>query len=551
MAELVRCELLRRTRIPKEYWPSEDAWPSVNPIRYVKWTEEFNLASYLIERNIQKGKGQKIAIIFEEKSFTYEELSRLTNKLGSSLRKLGIKSGDRVAIRLGNVPEFLLSDLAIQKIGAIVIPMFLLLKAPSIEYIGNDAEINAIIVDADWLEEVEKANIESLKHMIVFKGTKAHKEKGYLILEELLEAGAEELEIESIYFHDATMIHYTSGTTGFPKGCIQTPVGLLGHVAGSVERAGVAEDDIIILSPPLPFAYGHALAMWAFHLGTSCIFMEKFTAEDFLKQAEKHKVSVIGAVPTAYRMILPHMPNYDLSHVRLLVTAGETYTPELEAKLKEALPQAKIFNCYGYTEMWNFIGTIPGVHPPISLGIPYEDYEVKIVDEETGEELPPGQVGRLIARGAAGGFYWKLPEKQRKVVKDGWFYADDLAYKDENGVIWFTARDIEIIKSSGYLIAPYEIEDALSKHLSVAMVGCIGVPDPEKGEVVKAYINLRPGYEPSDKLLEELGKHAEERLERYKIPRKWEFIEEMPTTLSGKTLRRGLKELELKKGAEQ
>jgi acyl-coenzyme A synthetase/AMP-(fatty) acid ligase len=255
---------------------------------------------------------------------------------------------------------------------------------------------------------------------------------------------------------------------------------------------------------------------------------------------------VVAGVPTVYRRLLPDLAEYDLSSLRLLMAAGETFTPELETRLAEALPQAKVFNFYGYTEIWNFIGTVPGVHPATSLGTPYDEYEAKIIDEE-GRELPVGEVGTIASHGAGACLYWRLPDKQREVIKDGWFVADDLAYKDEKGIIWFKARDVDIIKSSGYLISPYEIEDVLAKHPAVAMAGCIGVPDEVKGEVIKAYLKLKPGHEPSDKLIDELTELAKAKLERYKVPNQWEFIEEMPSTLSGKTLRRGLKELELKK----
>lgn len=533
--------------MPEDCWPPEDAWPYLKPTRFVEWVEEFNLGSYFIERNIEKGKGRKAAILFGDKAFTYDELSILSNRLGSSLRKLGIKLGDTIAIRLGNKPEFVISDLAIQKVGAIGVPMFVLLKGPSIAHILKDAEVKTIIVDADLLEEVEKAGMEGLKRVIVCKGNEGHLKKGYLLWEDLLQKGEERLEVAKVYYHDVSLIHYTSGTTGSPKGCMQTPVTLLGHIAGTVNRADIKGDDVLCISPPLPFAYGHAALMYALYCGASCILIERFTLEEFLKQAVRHQATVLVGVPTVYRMMLSEMRNYDLSRARLLMTAGETFTPELEAGLKAVLPKVKIFNFYGYSEIWNFIGTIPEVHSPTSLGTPYDEYEAKILDEKTGEELPPGKVGVIVARGAGAPFYWRLPEKQRKVVKDGWFHSDDLAYKDENGIFWFKARDVDIIKSSGYLIAPYEIEDALSRHRAVAMVGCIGAPDPVKGEIVKAFVKLKPRYERSDKLLEELEKFAEERLEKYKVPKDWEFIEEMPTTSSGKTLRRGLKDLELKR----
>ena len=543
----IRQKLLLRTRVPKEYWPPADAWPSITPTRLVPWTEDFNLAGYLVERNLDQGRKNKTAIFFKDKSLSYGQLSQMSNKLGSSLKRLGIRSGDRVAIRMINSPEFVISDMAIQKIGAIGVPLFVLLKAPSIAHILQDAEVRAVIVDAGLVDEVEKAGIGDEVKVIVYGGNEAHRKKNYLFWEQLLEEGDEKLKHETIYYHDATMIHYTSGTTGSPKGCIQTPVGLLGHVAGTVSRAGLKENDVLAITPPLPFAYGHASVMYTFYVGGTCILFERFNVEEFLTQVQQRRATVLVGVPTLYRMMLSEMQKYDLTSVRLIMAAGETFTEELERLLREAIPQANFFNFYGYTEMWNFVGTIPGVHPPTSIGTPYEEYQIKIVNEDTGKPVAPGEVGVIYASGAAGTLYWRLPEKQREVVKNGMFYSGDLAYQDGDGVVWFKARDVDIIKSSGYLIAPYEIEGALSSHPAVAMVGCIGLPDPVKGEIIKAFVKLKAEFQPSEKLITELERFAEEKLEKYKVPKAWEFIQEMPVTASGKTLRRGLKELELKK----
>lgn len=545
----IRQELLSKTRVPKEYWPPADAWPSIEPTRMLPWEEYLNLADILLERNLKQGRGQKGAIFFQDQAVSYEQLARMSAKLANSLKRLGIISGDRVAIRMTNSPEFIVSDMALQKIGAIVVPLFVLLKAPSIAHILQDAEVRMIIVDAGLIDEVEKAGIDAETRVIVYRGvTDLSTRKNFFSWERLLEAGEENITSEKIYCHDAAMIHYTSGTTGAAKGCIQTPLGLLGHVGGTVDRAGIREDDVLAVAPPLPFAYGHAAVIYTLTVGCSCILLERFTVEEFLSQAERRRATVLVGIPTLYRMMLSELPKYDLSSVRLLMTAGETFTAELESSLQNAFPKANFFNFYGYTEMWNFIGTVPGVHSPTSLGIPYDEYKVSIVDEQTRAEVGVGQVGAITASGAAGALYWRLPEKQKSVIKNGMFYSGDLAYRDEQGVIWFKARDMEIIKSSGYLISPYEIEDKLGRHPAVAMVGCIGIPDAVKGEIIKAFIKLKAGYQPSDKLTEELERFATEALEKYKVPKAWEFIDDMPVTASGKTLRRGLKERELTHG---
>jgi 2-aminobenzoate-CoA ligase len=540
----IRDQVLMRTRVPKEYWPPADAWPSIRPTRFVDWTDEFNLASYLVERDLPK-RGEHPAIFFQNRSISYKELSEDSNRLGTSLKKLGIRSGDRVAIRMGNRPEFVISDMAIQKIGAVAVPLFVLLKASSIAHILADAQVATLIADAELMAEVENTEI-GLDRVVLLGDRRESWPENYFSWNVLLQEGSESLESQPIYYHDVAMIHYTSGTTGAAKGCIQTPVGILGHVAGTVQRAGLRKGDVLAVSPPLPFAYGHAAVMYAFYIGGTAVLIERFNVEEYLAQAERHRATVLVRVPTLYRMMLLEMAKYDLSSVRLVMTAGETFTSELEYALREALPQAGFFNFYGYTEMWNFIGTIPGSHAPSSLGIPYEEYEVRIVHEETGDEVGTGEVGAIEASGAAGALYWRLPEKQRAMLRNGRFYSGDLAYRDQQGVVWFKARDVDIIKSSGYLIAPYEIEDVLSRHAAVAMVGCIGASDAVKGEIIKAFVKLKPGYHPSDELIADLEKFAEERLEKYKVPRAWRFIEEMPVTTSGKTMRRGLKELEAK-----
>ncbi len=262
---------------------------------------------------------------------------------------------------------------------------------------------------------------------------------------------------------------------------------------------------------------------------------------------QKHRITVVSILPTAYRKML-QVPNaekiYDISSVRLFTGGGESLTAETFHQWKEKFG-AEIYEGLGTTEMFFvFISNAVTMKAkPGSVGVPVPGYEVKVINEEGGE-CKRGEIGRLVVRGPTGTIYWRDTERQKKAVIDGWCLVGDYVYQDEEGYIWFVSREEDLIKSSGYRIGPEEIEEALIKHPAVADAGVIGVPDPVRGEIAKAFIVLKVGYEPSEALKEELIEHCRNYIAVYKLPREIEFTDHLPRTVTGKLLRRVMRERE-------
>lgn len=544
--------ILQSGRVPLEYLPPKELLPIIKPHPEVPWPQELNLPEYLIDKNIEEGRGSKVAVFYENQEITYKELGNAINRLGNSLKDLGIRSGDRVLLRTLNTPEFIVSNFAIQKIGAITVPVMVLLKARSLAYIANQTAAKAIVVHSEFMTAVEHAmnSLETLSNIIVIDGKQDDQwEKGYLSYNELAQKGSEKLDPTIIDHNDVAVIHYTSGTTGVPKGCIHTPSTILGSTYFyGTDCLQISEDDRIGGFPTMAFTYGHGgLSIIPFLFGASSSLLDTFDSEKMLATVENHRITVLYGVPTAYRLMLEKIPKYDLSSLKKLVTASEAMEPSLFNSLKALLPRVEILEHLGCTEAFHAICSArPGKIKPGSFGIPAPGFTIKIFNESY-EECPQGKEGHLVFRGPVGVRYWRSPDEQKKAVKKGWNYTGDIVYRDKDGFLFFTSRTLEIIKSAAYRISPYEIEKTITEHPAVFEAACIGAPDNIKGEIVKAIIVVNKGYDSTDELTEELKRFLEDRLEKFKVPREIEFIKELPRTETGKILRRKLKQRELKK----
>lgn len=541
--------MIQTGRVPKEYLPSKKLLPVIKPFPEVPWSQKLNLSKYLIDRNVEGGRGNKIAILYEDRKITYDELEMLINKFGNSLNDVGIRNGDRVLLRAPNIPEFIVGNFAIQKIGAITVPVMVLLKARTVIRIANQTEAKAIVVHSEFMDEVEKAkgSFETIENILVIGGKAEElREKGYLSYEELAEKGGDKLEGVDIDCDEVTVIHYTSGTTGLPKGCIHTPSSMLGTTYFfAKDGLHIREDDVIGGFPTMAFTFGHGgLSVIPFLFGATTSLIKMFTPEKMLETIDKHKISILFSVPTAYRKMLEAIPKYDLSSLRVLATAGEAMEPSLYNNLKKLLPQVGICEHLGCTEAFHAICSAkPGKAKPGSFGVPVTGFEVKIFDDK-GRECPPRKHGHFAFIGPTGFRYWRSPEEQKKAVRNGWNYTGDIAYKDEDGFFWFVSRHTDTIKSAAYRISPYEVEKTLAEHPAIFETACIGAPDPVKGEIVKAFITIKEGCEPSDELANELKEFVERRIGKFKVPRKIEFVKELPKTETGKILRRELRRRE-------
>jgi 2-aminobenzoate-CoA ligase len=545
-------------KIPAEYLPPKELWPEriyALP-EYTSYLQRLNSTEELVDRHVEAGWGDRVAILFEDQKITYAQLQISVNKVGSALRALGIEEEDRVLLRCPSIPPAIVANFAVIKIGAISVPTSPLFSRAELTHVAANTEAVALIVGAPLLEEVEKAraDLKRVKHVIVIGGDAAEiKAKGHIPYGELVAKGSEKLEPVRRDRMAISVLLYTSGTTGLPKGTVHFMEEAL-VVPDSFGKYGwgVTENDVIGGPAPLSLAAGYSTqAVIPYRFGAAVSLLPRFTPEGMFEQIQKHRITIVSILPTAYRKMM-QLPNaartYDLSSVRLCTGGGESLTAQTYHEWKQIFGQ-EIYEGLGTTEMmFVFISSaVTRRVKPGAIGPAVPGYELRVITEE-GKEAKPGEVGLLIARGPTGTVYWRDPDKQRSAVKDGWCRAGDFVTMDEDGYVWFLSREDDLIKSSGYRIGPEEVEEALAKHPLVADVGVIGVPDPVRGQNTRAYVVLKPGQTPSETLKQELIEFCRDAIAVYKLPREVEFIDSLPRAPgpagpgTGKLLRRVLRE---------
>ncbi|WP_129116185.1 acyl-CoA synthetase [Halegenticoccus tardaugens] len=538
--------------IPQGYLPDQDTTPDfVHPLPELHYPQQLNVAAKLVDTPVAEGQGENVAIKFEDSELTYTELQERVNRLGNALRELGVGPGDRVLVRFSNRPEAVISCLAVQKIGGVALPSMKLLRAKELTYIINDAEATAAIVYDKLFGELDAAldDLKTLDEVIVVdrNGTN-HDHHDF---DELLETASPKLEPYETKRDDLALMLYTSGTTGRPKGTFHTHRQLLA-TADSYARYCLepTEDDVFGGNPPLPFAYGYGgLVTFPLRFGASTALVEDATPESLLDAIESHGITVFCSIPTGYNQILAKHPDgperYDVSSLRVGMSAGEPLTPTTFNEFQDeyGIP---LLDGIGTTEMLHIFVShrYDGQIDPSATGFPVPGYECKIVDPETKEEVPRGTPGLLAVRGPTGMTYWNRPDKQEEVVADGWSLPGDIFVQREDGRFEYKSRRDDLIISSGYNIPGPEVETVLEGHESVAEVAVVGVPDDERGQIVKAFIVSTPTAETSDALIAELQNLVKNTLAPYKYPRAIEFVEALPRTETGKIRRTELRKQE-------
>ncbi|HSB71421.1 MAG TPA: acyl-CoA synthetase [Candidatus Methylomirabilis sp.] len=543
-------------RIPAEYLPPEELRPTrvYTLPEYQHYPQRLNSTEELLDKQVAAGKGDRIAIYFEDKKIPYKAVLATVNKLGSALKRLGIGEGDRVMFRLPNIPPAVMANFAVIKIGGVSLPTSALFSQAEIAHVANLAEARAVIVAGAMLEELEKArpNCTTIEHVIVVGGTPeqqaAWKGKGYLLWQELIDAEKPECDPVRRDRLDVSVLLFTSGTTGLPKGTAHFMEEALIVPDGFGKFCwNVTESDVIGGSAPIAMAAGYStVSVIPYRFGAAVSLIARFTPEAMFETIQNHKVTVLSILPTAYRKML-QVPDaekkYNLSSLRICTGGGESLTAQTYYDWKSKFG-AEIFEGLGTTEMmYVFISSAATKRvKPGSIGPAIPGYELKVIHQETRETCKAGETGMLMARGPTGTIYWRDNEKQKSVVIDGWVKAGDMVSMDEDGYIWFLSREDDLIKSSGYRIGPEEIEDVLVTHPAVADVGVIGVPDPVMGQKTRAYVALRVGKQQSEDLKKELIEFCRGKVAVYKLPREVVFVPEMPRTITGKLLRRVLRE---------
>jgi 2-aminobenzoate-CoA ligase len=543
-------------KIPENMLPPKELWPEyVVPEEFADTPDELNLADFLLDRHVREGRGGNPAIKFMDQVVTYAQLQEMVNKFGNSLKDVGVESQDRVGIRLVNSIQAMVAIFAIEKIGAIPVPTSPLWSGEEVAFVANNAEMKFFIVNAPLMPPVEQAKPNfKFGTKVITIGGKADEVKaaGNMVYEEMLAAGSADLKATMLKGGDIGIMLYTSGTTGMPKGCVH-------FVRPVVIETKLVNKHVYKMKPgdclggaaPVSFAAGFGtFTLMPFEGGAAISLIPKFTPTDMMELIQKHKITILTGLPTAYRglMKFPKFKDYDVSSIRMYTSGGDALGAEtLEAW--QNLTGQPIWEGLGGTEMLHLVtsNTMNAEPMPNSIGKALPGVKVRVVDPEWND-CKPDQVGSMVLKGPSGSLYWKpyednekLIRSQKKGVVNGWNQMGDAVYMKADGNIFFVSREDDMIKSSGYRIGPAEVEEAIEKHPAVAEAGVVGIPDPEKGQITKAFVVLKEGHEGSDEFFEELKTFLKEHIAIYKLPRAIEFRTELPRTPTGKLLRRHLR----------
>jgi acetyl-CoA synthetase/4-hydroxybutyrate---CoA ligase (AMP-forming) len=524
--------------------------------------EYFNWAADIFEGFHLKERGDKPALIWadilteESKSFTYKEFSAKGNQCLNTLRASGVEMGNNMYMMLPIIPETWFASYACVKGGLVAVPTATTMTQREMEFRFETYSPDCIVaaeVYTELIDEAIKAKGTEPKIKIVI-GKKA----GWTSYSDLDKASPE-AEAAKTRSDDLLFCFFTSGTTGLPKRVGHTAVSYpLGHLSTSV-ITGIRTDDIHHnLGAP-----GWAKWAWSsffapLNVGATATGFN-FTALDgdkYLTAISKHKITTFCAPPTAWRMFINlDTSQFDLSNLRQSIGAGEPLNPEVISRWRE-LTGTEIRDFYGQTESTAMIGNPPWMKGKMrsgSFGYPSYMYDVALVDDEGFEINKPDEVGHIVVKldnwRAIGLFteYIGNPEKMADVFVDNYYYTGDRASYDEDGYWWFVGRSDDVIKSSDFRIGPFEVESALMEHSSVAETAVVGVPDPKRHQLVKAFVILKQGVQPSRELACDLFSHTIDVLAKFKIPRIIEFVPEVPKTLSGKIRRVELRQNEIKR----
>mgnify|MGYP005796468531 FL=1 len=518
--------------------------------------EDFNFAYDVIDA-IAKEEPARRAMVWcnvagEKRTFTFGEMADYASRAARLFLDHGIRRGDRVMLVLKRHYQFWPAILGLHKIGAIAIPATHLLTAKDYLYRFGSAGVSAIVASAEdgtpaHIEEA-MASYPGLKPRFIVRGEK----EGWLNFDRLAEETEPLAERLPTKVTDTMLLYFTSGTTGYPKMVCHDFSYPIAHIVTAKYWHNVDPDGLHLTVSETGWAksvWGKLYGQWFLAAGIFVYDFDKFIPADLLEKIEEYRLTTFCAPPTIYRFLIKEgLERYDLSSLQYVTTAGEALNPEV-FKQFEQKTGLRIHEAYGQTEttvlMGNFVGA--PVEKVGSLGKAGPLYDVDIVGED-GQPLPPGEVGEIVVRTPDGvhpiGMFQKYYEgggenaaRTEDVWHDGLYHTCDTAWKDEDGFFWYVGRTDDVIKSSGYRIGPFEIESVLMELPQVLECGVSGVPDPIRGQVVKATIVLAKGYEPSDGLAKEIQNYVKKQTAPYKYPRIVEFVDELPKTISGKIRR--------------
>jgi len=526
-----------------------------------------NIAHEAVDRHAAGPRRDRVALRVlgkkrERRELSYAELERATSRFANALRGLGVRRGDRVFALCGRIPELYAGALGAMKAGAVFCPLFSAFGPEPIRQRMTLGEARVLLTtETLYAKKVAaiRSELPALEHVLVVRDGAAAPPPGTLALGDLMSAASDRFEIEPTGPEDPALLHFTSGTTGKPKGAVHVHYAVVAHHATARFALDLHTDDVFWCTADPGWVTGTSYGIVAplTHGITSVVDEAEFDAERWYRTLQDERVSVWYTAPTALRMLIKagdELPRrYDLSALRFVASVGEPLPPEAVVWGERALG-LPIHDNWWQTETGGImIANLPALEVrPGSMGLPLPGVDAALVRRERDGGVTvidePDVRGEIALRpGWPSMFrgYLGDEERTRKCFAGGWYLSGDLATRDADGYFWFVGRAADVIKSSGHLIGPFEVESVLLEHPAVAEAGVIGKPDPVAGEIVKAFVALRPGFEPGTPLRLEIQGFGRKRLGAAVAPKEIDFVASIPKTRSGKILRRLLKAREL------
>ena len=531
--------------------------------------EQFNFASDIIGK--WASDPNKLAMFWlgqhgEERQITFAHFAEQSSRAANAFAALGIQKGDRILVMLPRIPEWWESVLGLIKLGAVAIPCTTLLTPKDIQFRAEIAEARGFITDNEGAQKFDQVRTKCPGVRFTILADENGTREGWTSYHQITGVAAPEFSGPKTNSTDPCLVYFTSGTVGYPKMVLHTQASYpIGHTITAKYWLDLHEEDLLWNVSEM----GWAKAAWSNLFGPwlmgAAMFIQdargKFNALEMLEMLHKYPITTLCAPPTVYRMLVLDEPLAYLKAnppraLRHCVGAGEPLNPEVIKVWQEATGMT-IRDGYGQTETVLLCGNFPPLAvKPGSMGKPSPGFEVSIIDHD-GSELPPNKEGDIAVRikpqRPTWMFqeYWRNPDASAACVRGDWYITGDRAYKDEDGYFWFVGRADDVIITAGYRVGPFEVESALKEHPAIAESAVIASPDPMRGEIVKAYVILAPGYTASPELATEIQELVKRVTAPYKYPREIEFVETLPKTISGKIRRVELREMERQKKQDQ
>jgi long-chain acyl-CoA synthetase len=489
--------------------------------------------------------GSKTALIGGGQTLTYQALHRLCGRVAAGLHALGVRPGDRVSIYSPNRWEWVVAYHAALRAGAVVNPINVMLTPEEVAFVLNDCGAAAIFTAGEKAEVILSLTraVPTLRRVISFDDIGG----GATTFADLLSSPGRSPEIPRPAPTDLSTIGYTSGTTGHPKGAMQSHRAVFLNSAALFAVQTRTDRDVMLNALPLPHVYGNLVMNGTFMAGATLVMMERFDAAGALAEIQRHQVTVFDGVPTMYAMMLadPSLRGADLSSLRVCAVGGQTMPAAKMAEWERA-SRAPLLELWGMTELGG-AGTsncsyMPNVHGSIGFALPGLEARVAAL-EDASMTVPDGEPGELMVRGPLVmlGYYGNEQATRAAIEPDGWMHTGDIATRDDEGHYFIVDRRKDLIITGGFNVYPAEIERVVASHAAVAMVAVGSVPDETLGELARAYVVLRPGVTATEA---EIIDHCRPHLAAYKLPRSIRFVRDLPKTSTGKVMRRELKTLD-------